>query len=67
MQGISLALINKCVVINRRIMYKDSTNTKPKLFYGKVVKCIVYGKRKHFIFRIIVGTVKFIAKGKEYV
>ena len=48
-------------------MYKDSTNTKPKLFYGKVVKCMVYGKRKHFIFRIIVGTVKFIAKGKEYV
>ena len=28
--------------IDGRIMYKDSTNTKPKLFYGQVVKRIVY-------------------------
>ena len=50
-----------------RIMYKDSTSTKPKLFYGQVVKHIVYGKRKRFLFRIILGIVKFFVKGKEYV
>ena len=40
--------------INGRIMCKDSTSAKPKLFYGLLVKHIVSGKRKRFIFRIIV-------------
>ena len=50
-----------------RIMYKDSTITKLKLFYGYVVRRIVYGKRKRFAFMIIGGIVKFFVKGKKYV
>ena len=45
--------------IDGRIMYKDSTSTIPKLFYGQVVKCIVYGKSNCFLFIIIVRIVKF--------
>ena len=56
--------------IDERIMYKDSTTTKPKLFYGIMVKRIDYGKRKRFVFRTIAGIVEgkaiaSIAKGKE--
>ena len=52
---------------NGRITCKDSTSTKPKSFYGLVVKRIVSGKRKHFLFRIIVYIVKLFVRGKEYV
>ena len=52
---------------DERIIYKDSTSTKPKLFFEQIVKRIVYGKRQRFVFRIIVGIVKFFVKGKEYV
>ena len=69
MQEINLAFNNVCS-IDGRIMYKDGTTTKLKLFYGYVVKHIDYGKRKRFVFRIIAGIVEgksiaSIVKGKE--
>ena len=39
--------------IDERIMYQDSTSTKAKLFYGYVVRRIVYGQKKVLFFGLL--------------
>ena len=52
-----------------KLMEESSIKIAPlqkQLFHGYVAKRIVYGKIKHFIFRIILGFVKLLVKSNEF-